>query len=102
MEHRFETPRGGSREHIALVFPQIHQEREDVPVDVGAWQRCFVVGGRGGRDWHGSRRGAVLQRSRGIGGMHRPALVPADVSDADAHLAAAAESVPTRAQGRRQ
>lgn len=100
-EHHFrDASRGISREHVALVFSQVYKEREDVPVDAGARQRCFVVGGRGSRNRHRGRGGAVLQRSRGIGGMHRPALVPANVTDAHAHLATTAELVPARAQGR--
>lgn len=83
------------------MFSQVDQEREDVSVDARARKRCLVVGGRGGRGWdrHGGQRGAVLQRSRGIGGLHRPTLVPADVTDAHAHLASTPEPVPARAQG---
>lgn len=95
-----DVSRGISREHVALMFSQIYKEREDVPVDAGARQWCFVVGGRRSRNRYGSRGGAVLQRSCGIGGMHRPTLVPANVTDADAHFAATAKFVPTRPQGR--
>lgn len=94
--------RGESREHVALVFSQVHKEREDVSIDVGTRKRRLIVGGRGSRDRHGGRSRAVLQRSRGIGGVHRPTLVPADIPDPHAHLTTATKLVPARTQGRRQ